>query len=391
MILFEWIVIGGGIHGCTVASFLIKKGKVSNEQLRIIDPNNEPMFRWKKNTEIIGMEFLRSPGVHQIDVDPYSLQKFARKHRRCGNELLGKYKRPALGLFNEHCDFILREVNINNSWYQGTVKEIERDQGIWKVRTCREETLSARNIILSISISDQLNIPEWANRIKSSLPNQLFHIFEDGIKNLQAVEPPIAIIGGGITAAHLSNKLSTMFPGKVTLVKRHPFRVHDFDSDPGWLGPKNLTSYHKIENYEERRNVIQQSRNKGSLPTELFLKLKRLEREKKINIVNGEIESSFVNDDNEIVLKVGNMELTVHTVLLATGFLPSLPGGNWINKLIKEQELRCATCGYPILNKSLQWCPHLYVSGPLAELEIGPIARNISGARQAAERIVNSL
>lgn len=41
--------------------------------------------------------------------------------------------------------------------------------------------------------------------------------------------------------------------------------------------------------------------------------------------------------------------------------------------------------------QSLEWCPHLYVTGPLAELEIGPIARNISGARQAAERIVQSI
>jgi hypothetical protein len=39
----------------------------------------------------------------------------------------------------------------------------------------------------------------------------------------------------------------------------------------------------------------------------------------------------------------------------------------------------------------LQWGPGLYVTGALAELEMGPISRNISGARQAAERIVNSL
>jgi glycine/D-amino acid oxidase-like deaminating enzyme len=100
MILFEWIVIGGGIHGCTVVSFLIKEGKVTNEQLRIIDPNNEPMYRWKKNTGIIGMDYLRSPGVHQIVVDPYSLQKFAWKHRSNRNELLGKYKRPSSAKLN---------------------------------------------------------------------------------------------------------------------------------------------------------------------------------------------------------------------------------------------------------------------------------------------------
>ena len=45
----------------------------------------------------------------------------------------------------------------------------------------------------------------------------------------------------------------------------------------------------------------------------------------------------------------------------------------------------------PLLSKNLEWYPQFYVSGPLAELEIGPIARNISGARHAAERIVSNL
>ena len=73
------------------------------------------------------------------------------------------------------------------------------------------------------------------------------------------------------------------------------------------------------------------------------------------------------------------------------GFIPSLPGKDWLGKLIKDLNLSCAKCGYPIISKTLQWYPQLYVSGPLAELEIGPIARNISGARHAAEKIVSNL
>jgi hypothetical protein len=54
-------------------------------------------------------------------------------------------------------------------------------------------------------------------------------------------------------------------------------------------------------------------------------------------------------------------------------------------------ELPCADCGYPIVSRALQWGHDLYVIGALAELEMGPIARNISGARQAAGRIVEYL
>ena len=50
--------------------------------------------------------------------------------------------------------------------------------------------------------------------------------------------------------------------------------------------------------------------------------------------------------------------------------------------------LPCARCGYPIVDPSLRWHPGVYVSGPLAELELGPVARNIAGARRAGDRIV---
>lgn len=389
--MYDWIVIGGGIHGCTIASFLLKNGKVRSEKLRIIDPYDEPMHSWKKKTETIGMEYLRSPSVHHIDVDPFSLQRYAYQRNFGERHFYGRYKRPSLQLFNEHSEFILKEVDLQHSWHKGMVNSIEKNQGFWKVRTGKVEELIAKNIVLSISINTQLNIPDWAHQLKSHLPNQVVHVFEESLANLSSLSPPVGVIGGGITAAHLTIKLSSMFPGEVFLVKRHPFRVCDFDSDPGWLGPKNLGSFHKIKNYEERRKIIHQSRKKGSLPKELFYKLKRLESDKKIHIIEGEVESALIQKENKIRLKMGDKEVHVHNLLLATGFLPSPPGKNWLNKLIKELNLSCAICGYPIINKSLQWHPHLYVSGPLAELEIGPIARNISGARHAAERIVNSL
>ena len=388
--MYDWLVIGGGIHGCTVASFLLKKGKVRVERLCIIDPHDKPMYKWQKNTERIGMEYLRSPSVHHIDVDPFSLQKYAHHYNQERTNFYGRYKRPSLELFNEHCEFILKEVNIHQCWHKGWVISVEKEQGFWKVRNKNGDEVRAKNIVLSISINNQLNIPDWAKQLKSDLPNEVFHIFDESPVRLSSLQPPIAVIGGGITAAHVTIKLSSMYPGKVVLIKRHPFRIEDFDSDPGWLGPKNLTSYHKNKIYEERRRLIQEARNKGSLTKELFYKLKRLESEKKITIIDGEVISAFAKN-NGITLKMVDKEIDVHNILLATGFIPSPPGLNWLGKLMKDLDLPCAKCGYPIISKALEWCPHLYVSGPLAELEVGPIARNISGARHAAERIVSSL
>jgi hypothetical protein len=102
------------------------------------------------------------------------------------------------------------------------------------------------------------------------------------------------------------------------------------------------------------------------------------------------VKSAFAKN-NGITLKMEHKEIDVHNILLATGFIPTPPGLNWLGKLIKDLDLPCAQCGYPIISKTLEWHPQLYVTGPLAELEVGPIARNISGARHAAEKIVSNL
>ena len=74
---------------------------------------------------------------------------------------------------------------------------------------------------------------------------------------------------------------------------------------------------------------------------------------------------------------------------MATGFNPAPPGFNWLTSIIKSEGLLCAACGYPIVSeKTLEWKDKLFVIGALAELAVGPVSRNISGARRGAERIV---
>ena len=86
-----------------------------------------------------------------------------------------------------------------------------------------------------------------------------------------------------------------------------------------------------------------------------------------------------------------NEQLVADRVLLATGFAAKRPGGTMIDGLIASANLPCAECGYPVVDSQLRWHPRVYVSGPLAELELGPVSRNIAGARRAADRVVASV
>ncbi|WP_227492921.1 FAD/NAD(P)-binding protein [Bacillus halotolerans] len=72
--MYKWLIIGGGIQGSTLAVHLVKSGKVPIQDLAVIDPHEQPLECWKRNTARIRMNDLRSPSVHHMDTEPFSLQ-----------------------------------------------------------------------------------------------------------------------------------------------------------------------------------------------------------------------------------------------------------------------------------------------------------------------------
>ena len=102
----------------------------------------------------------------------------------------------------------------------------------------------------------------------------------------------------------------------------------------------------------------------------------------------GEVTSATVREDGRrcLTLSDGN-EILVDQVLLATGFAKDRPGGELIDSLVESGLPVSEFDGYPVVDAALRWHPRIHVSGALAELALGPSARNIAGARLAAERI----
>lgn len=386
--MYKWIIIGGGIHGCTAANFLA--GKTGPGRIKIIDPHEEPMSLWKKRTDYIGMEFLRSPSVHHTDREPFSLQKYADRNEDTRN-FYGKYKRPNLQLFNDHADRTFDENNLRQSWYQDTVNKLEKENDGWKVFTTSGQVFRTENVVVAARPTKKMNIPGWAEALRKERAS-VYHVFEEEAPLMENLPLPVTVIGGGISAAHTAVKLAELYPGRVTLLKRHPFRIYKFDSDPGWLGPKNLTSFQRLQNYEDRRKAITKARYRGSLPKDIYNRLVRLKKQQKLFLEDGEISEGIKHSNDLLLLKrKEGRRLAAGSVLLATGFLSSLKEEDWLQELIQKENLQCARCGYPIVSSSLEWCSHLFVSGPLSELELGPTAGNIAGAQKAAERIAASI
>ncbi|MCI4169699.1 FAD/NAD(P)-binding protein [Bacillus spizizenii] len=139
--MYKWLIIGGGIQGTTLAVHLVKSGRASIEDLAVIDPHERPLECWKRNTSRIQMKYLRSPSVHHVDTEPFSLQTYADKSQ-WPEVFFGRYKRPSLSLFNQHCETVLDEIHIDQAWKTGMVTNLRRKNGLWEAETDTAGTLT---------------------------------------------------------------------------------------------------------------------------------------------------------------------------------------------------------------------------------------------------------
>ncbi len=391
--MLDWLIIGGGIHGTHLALVLTQRAGVDRARLRILDPHAVLLARWRACTANTGMAFLRSGAVHHLDLHPEALARFAstpagQVHGCC----IEPYRRPALALFNAHAAQVVAQYRLHDHHLTGRAHGLTRCAGGWRVETA-DGSIEARQVALALGAAEQPHWPVWARHLRSAgAPIQ--HIFAPDC--CRAALPPwvhAVVVGGGISAAQTALALAQQQPGTVTLLHRHALRIQQLDSDPGWIGPKYQAGFQQLPDYTQRRAVIQQARHRGSVPPDVAVQLHQSVQAETLRLVQATVTTAHPDDQGQIqlILADGAPPLTSDRVLLATGFDPQRPGGAWLDAAIAECALPVAPCGYPIVNQALGWADGLYVLGPLAELEIGPVARNITGARQAAERISRAI
>ena len=444
IISIPYLIIGGGIHGTHIAACLVGQRNINFNNICIIDNNDELLQSWKERTEATGMHFLRSSAGFHLDLDDESLrkqynnnkvEKKGKNNRRQhqSNMLFAKdYERPRLDIFNEHCNQVIEKYGLQNMHKQGlatkiipTEQHIQVNVKIPSENDSNEEiTYFAEKVILALG-NDEPAFPEWidmddvqSGHITHLLDNHERMCEQSSISNSESV----AVIGGGISAAHKVLQLSNRRghdSSSIHLISRHSLREQQFDtnqdymmtssaakrsiSNGGYGLPTRQREFMATESFIERREIIKRERISGTITPELY----RGNNGLKYAIEDGKViwnQAQIVkytkrNEDGDrcyLDLELSNGDLiTVNKILLATGFKKGiLPGGSLIYNLIDEVKLEVCTngCGFPLVDENLNWFENrIFVTGALSELEIGPSARNIAGARLAAERIVSAL
>ncbi|OQX29323.1 MAG: hypothetical protein B0D92_04375, partial [Spirochaeta sp. LUC14_002_19_P3] len=317
----DWLIIGGGIHGTHIAIRLMTEAQVPRNQICILDPAERLLSRWLKVTALTGMTHLRSSSVHHLDTEPQSLRLFARKHFPPETQPFSKpYDRPSLKLFNAHSDWLIKEYDLASIHLQDKAMEfMELNQNGITIKTKGNKVISAAKAILAIGIGDQPEWPDWARAGKRKIQ----HLFDADFQWPQTTES-IIIVGGGITAAQAALQMKNR---QVHLVSRHGFRLHQFDSDPGWFGPKHLPEFLNEKNPVVRRRIIRNARYRGSMPPEVHQALVKAIDDGKIQYHTAQIEGVEESDNSISITTVENQTISAEHLVLATGFSPRVPGG----------------------------------------------------------------
>jgi Pyridine nucleotide-disulphide oxidoreductase len=421
--MLDWLIIGGGVHGTYLSLYLTRRRDVPAERLRVIDPYPEPLALWNHFAANTGMEFLRSSHAHNLHFDPFSLVTFART--QAGAPLahfIEPYGRPALALFQAHNRLLIERYHLDRLRITGRVSALTRLPNGWRVET-EQGSLEAHNIIIAVGSTEQPYWPDWACSLRAANA-PIHHIFDPAFRRADLPDwGQAVVVGGGITAAQTATSLAIRAPGHVTLLMRHAPRVHQFDADTGWITPRYLDGFYQEHDYTRRRAMITAARHRGSMPPDIAAELQTAVENGLLTLREDEVVGAHRDapsmshpslqaragvsayDSPPFSIEWGKggggigvsltlasgQALTADQLILATGFDARRPGGVWLDAAVTYENLPLAPDGCPLVDPTLCWSSGLYVSGPLAELEIGPVARNMVGVRLAAERIGASL
>ncbi len=399
-------IIGGGIHGISIALRILREMPAAARHLAIVDRHRHPLTEWQHKTERQGMTFLRSPAVHHITPDALGIVEYAERHERT-DELRAPYSQPSTKLFWDFCNQAISEFSAHNIYYQFDVAKLRWDKGAGKfpfrLISTKNEGFRSRYVILAIGIEECFYVPPefavWQRRWN----HHILHASHDKVAQAKG---KVAIVGGGLTAGTLARTLSERGVN-VALIMRSRLRVEQFDFPPVWVGPNALADFSTETDFQRRYDIIQQVRGHGSITPNIAEALQRASnvdiypaaKIQNIKLCEHTRKHGTQPDNLGIAptnaLQIETTRGTIYNIsriILATGYQFNLCRYPFLAELIRQHKVPLL-CGLPQLEQSLQLYPveNLFGSGAIAQLQLGPAAGNIIGVNLAYERLREKL
>ncbi len=379
-------IVGGGPQALTLATHLLQKR--TQVRFLVIDPSGTWMRHWNQQFAAFEIPYLRSPVVHHPVPDPHALRTFAAERL---DELIDPYSRPGSRLFQEFCQDVVHRWQLEQSVYPGQVVRIEPLTKSFRLDLADGQQLVARRVVLAHG-AGVIQQPDWVP--KQPYPaDRLCHSQSVDLRGLSLTGERVLIVGGGLTSGHLA--VGAIARGaQVLLMTRRSLVEKFFDADPGWVGPKYLKDFALEPDWTVRWQQIQTARNGGSLTPAMLTQIRQFERA-------GLLTTHSHCQIREVEWQGSNWHIccgeglpileAIDRIWLATGTRLDVTQDSLYADVLAAYPIPIVQ-GLPVLDEHLRWrgC-ELFVMGGLAALQVGPTARNLSGARMACNRIVPAL
>lgn len=385
-------IVGAGPHALTLVAHLLQKCQKMRARVLVFDPSGRWLSQWDYQFAALEIPHLRSPAVHHPDPNPYALRSFAESRP---TELYPPYDLPSTRLFRDFCSDAIARWQLANIVMSGKVTRIEPifhlGSSRFRLWLSDQRSILARRVVLANG-GGIPQLPDWVNQIGKPYPQErLCHSYQVDLRQLQLAGERVLIVGGGLTSGHLA--VGAIARGaKVLLMARRQLQAKLFDADPGWLGPKYLKEFWAESDWEKRAQLIQQARNGGSLTPAMMTQLLRHSRRGQIRLDENcqVVKAEWLN--NRWLVKCSNgEEHECDRLWLATGTITDITAQPLLLETLQSYLVPVVN-GLPVVDSYLRLpgC-ELFVLGGLSALQVGPVARNLSGARMASERIVPAL
>ncbi len=392
---FKYAIIGGGLQGTHIANKLLSDTNLEHNDVAVFDPQGYGKV-FDNRTSYCNTETLRSPTVHHVGEDPFDLESYAKSEGRASELVSEKNNpsRPTTSLFMDHLDYIVDSKNLDECLVHEYVENIKmRKQPILETE---KRSYKAENVLLSIGLGE-INYPNFAEELPDEA--NIEHVFEPDFEpeNVTDYSGEAIVVGGSITAGQISDYLSRNNEEKVTMLTRSPIHLESVEADPTWMNTRKIGRQLYDLEPEERHRKIQEERYDGSMPSYVWEDVEDCLKNNDLDIIHDEVDS--VKHDNKSVTletKKGRSFEEAY-VVLATGF-QSIYNHPFVRKTAENLELDSTeNLNIPIINdENLRWKKkdgqdsEVQIAGKLAETSLGPFAGNITGARDAANRITGS-
>jgi hypothetical protein len=385
-------IIGAGPHALTLVTHLLQKKQTMRGKFLVFDPSGNWMNHWYHQFAALEIPHLRSPAVHHPDPNPFGLRKFAESR---SHELFPPYDLPGTQLFQDFCQDVICRFELQQQVIPLSVIRIQPLRHLIRPRLRLwlqdGQSIMARRVVLATG-SAKLNIPDWVHEIESEYPpDRLSHSQNVDLRKLHFLGERVLIIGGGLTSGHLA--MGAISRGaKVHLMMRRELQEKLFDAEPGWLGPKYLKGFFAEPDYEQRFSIIKQARNGGSMTPAMGTRLRRQVRNGNLKIdQNCEVTKAEWLGKNWQIKCSDNSQHECSRIWFSTGTKFDVTSEPLLQEVLAVYPTAIVN-GLPVLDEFLRipGC-ELFLMGGLAALQVGPTARNLSGARMASEKIVPAI